>query len=108
MQRIYRETMEEHGDYLKNFLERRLAFLDTVWIDKVDYYTVCFHTEYGSRNFFFQVEQGQIVENPPAYEESFGGYVFAGWYYDEAYTEPFDPERPITADTDVYAKWIEE
>ena len=108
MQRIYRETLEEHGDYLKNFLERRLAFLDTVWIDKVDYCTVCFHTEYGSRNFFYQVEPGKVVENPPSYEESFGGYVFMSWYYDEAYTDPFDPERPITADTDVYAKWIEE
>lgn len=108
MQRIYRDTLEEHGEYLKNFLEKRLAFLDTVWIDRLDYCTVTFYTEYGSRNFYFQVERGKTVEKPPSYEESFDGEVFAGWYYDEACTRPFEAEAPITEDTEVYAKWIAE
>ena len=31
------------------------------------------------------------------------GYTFAGWYYDEAYTQPYDG-APIYADTKLYAK----
>ena len=42
------------------------------------------------------------------YEESFAGLIFDGWYYDEAYTKPFDIERAVTEDMDVYAKWIPE
>ena len=35
------------------------------------------------------------------------GYTFAGWYKDEALTEEFDFNAPVTADVTVYAKWIE-
>lgn len=108
MLRIYRDTLEEHGEYLKDFLEERLAFLDRVWIEQVDFCTVCFCTEYGSRNFYFQVERGKTVENPPTYEESFDGKLFAGWYYDEACTCPFEEARPITENITVYAKWVKE
>ena len=48
------------------------------------------------------------MERLPNYEESFNGLVFAGWYYDEAYTQPFDLEQEITEDTDGYAKWVPE
>ena len=108
MTSIYRETLEEHRDYIKEFLQKRIEFLDTVWIDKADYCTVCLWTEYGSRNFFYSVERGKTLERLPNYEESFNGLVFAGWYYDEAYTQPFDLEQEITEDTDGYAKWVPE
>lgn len=32
------------------------------------------------------------------------GYTFVGWYYDEAFTQPYNNE-PITADTNLYAKY---
>lgn len=35
------------------------------------------------------------------------GYVLA-WFYDEAFTEPFDPEAPITEDLVLYAQWTQE
>lgn len=108
IQKVYRETLEEQVDYVRDFLEDRMEFLDTVWIEKVDYCTVCFRTEYGSRNFFYSVERGKVLERIPGYEESFGGMVFAGWYYDEAYTQPFDIQKEFMEDTDVYAKWISE
>ena len=34
------------------------------------------------------------------------GYLFDGWYVDEAYTTLFDAEAGITANTTVYAKWL--
>jgi M6 family metalloprotease-like protein/uncharacterized repeat protein (TIGR02543 family) len=35
------------------------------------------------------------------------GYTFGGWYLDEAYTKPFDPEKTIESADDftIYAKW---
>lgn len=106
--KVYRETLEEHAEYIREFLVERSIFLKTVWIDKLDYCTVCFRTEYGTRNFFFSVERGGLLERAPTYEESFAGLIFDGWYYDEAYTKPFDIERAVTEDMDVYAKWIPE
>ncbi|MCI9621911.1 MAG: hypothetical protein HFI23_01055 [Lachnospiraceae bacterium] len=108
VQKVYRDTLEEHAEYIKDFLKRRAVFLASVWIDKVDYCTVCFRTEYGTRNLFFSVERGSLLEKIPGYEESFGGMVFDGWYYDEDYTQPLDPQRVITEDIDFYAKWIQE
>ena len=40
------------------------------------------------------------------------GYVFAGWYFDEAFTVEYFSysleKNPITKDTKVYAKWIQD
>ena len=35
------------------------------------------------------------------------GFTFGGWYLDEAYTKPFDPEKAIESADDftIYAKW---
>ncbi len=107
-QKLYRETLEEHAEYIQEFLEERSEFLSKVWIDRLDYCTVCFRTEFGTRNFFFSVERGGFLERAPTYEETFSGLVFDGWYYDEACTKPFDMQRAITEDMDVYAKWIPE
>ena len=30
--------------------------------------------------------------------------IFCGWYYKDT-NEPFDPDRPITEDIEIYAKW---
>lgn len=40
------------------------------------------------------------LENPTR-----SSYSFAGWYTDEAFTEPFDEKTPITDDITLYAKW---
>ena len=34
------------------------------------------------------------------------GATFGGWYTDKAYTKPYNPEVPITENTNLYAKWI--
>lgn len=33
------------------------------------------------------------------------GYVFRGWFEDEAYTTPYVPTERLTTDKDIYAKW---
>ena len=34
------------------------------------------------------------------------GYWFAGWFKDEAFTQPFDVNESLAQDTTIYAKWI--
>ena len=60
----------------------------------------------GSRVYTFNIKgvveySGDGVPLPET--PSKAGYVFAGWYYDEAFTRPYDNQK-ITADTQLYAK----
>ena len=43
--------------------------------------------------------------NPP--EETTTGYDLKGWYCDPEFTIPYDPDKPITKPTKLYAKWVE-
>ena len=63
----------------------------------------------------FDTIEGSVVENvytdinvaitlPEAPTKA--GYLFDGWYVDQAYTTQFDAEAGITANTTVYAKWL--
>ena len=36
------------------------------------------------------------------------GYTFGGWYYDKAFTDPFDPKRPVNEDLKLYGQWIDD
>ena len=36
------------------------------------------------------------------------GHGFGGWYYDEEFKNPYDPEVKLTEDLTLYAKWIPE
>ena len=72
-------------------------------------YTVTFNSNGGSTVASIRVVGGETVEMPenPVRE----GYVFAGWYKDEAFTESFkfgtDGDK-ITKDTTLYAQWLDE
>ena len=45
----------------------------------------------------------QAVEPPKATDDAI---EFGGWYYDEEFEEPFDPEAKITEDITLHAKWV--
>lgn len=47
-----------------------------------------------------------LVEVPPYPVRD--GYVFGGWYRDEACTQPFDFAEPQTGDLTLHARWIDE
>lgn len=34
------------------------------------------------------------------------GYTFDGWYTDDGFTQAFDPQRPVTGDMTIHAKWV--
>lgn len=49
------------------------------------------------------VGKNETATEPTNPEKS--GYIFDGWYVDEAFTEKFDFNTPITKNTTLYAKW---
>ncbi|MBM6871522.1 glycoside hydrolase family 2 TIM barrel-domain containing protein, partial [Pseudoflavonifractor phocaeensis] len=51
------------------------------------------------------VEEGETVAEPAAPEKE--GCTFTGWYTDEACTEAYDFETPVTGDLTLYAGWEE-
>lgn len=57
------------------------------------------------------VTEGQTISDlpEPVWKTADGQFVkvFAGWYSDEALTTEFTSETPVTADTALYAKWVE-
>ena len=68
-------------------------------------YTVNFEGEYGTKPNSQLVSYEQTVNNPGTLESE--GYIFDGWYKDEARTVLWDFETDIiTSDTIIYAKWI--
>ncbi|MBQ9166313.1 MAG: InlB B-repeat-containing protein [Oscillospiraceae bacterium] len=68
-------------------------------------YTVTYHSNGGSEIEAETVEEGLTVTVPevPTCE----GYLFAGWYTDEALTEAYDFAAPVTGNLDLYARWME-
>ena len=58
----------------------------------------------GEQYFEETVEHGSTVCGPDKAPER-DGYLFLGWYADEALETLFDYRAPITSDTTVYAKW---
>ena len=61
----------------------------------------CGGTEIGP----IEVEEGQKATQPE--DPTNGDMVFAGWFEDDAYNEPFDFSTPITKGYTLFAKWDE-
>ncbi len=79
----------------------------TVYAGWLKNYEVAFNTDGGSEVASQTLSEGSYAVKPEAPTKA--GFTFAGWYADEGLTTAFDFERvAITADTTVYAKWINE
>ena len=69
-------------------------------------YTVSYETNGGSSVATATVINGKTAEKPN--DPTRDGYIFVGWYLDNAFTTPFVfGTHPVTADTTVYAQWVE-
>lgn len=70
-----------------------------------DEYVIRFETNGGGRIKNVTVKYGVATKEPAAPEKE--GYVFEGWYTDEALTQKFEFGNPITSNLNLYAKWSE-
>ncbi len=64
---------------------------------------VMFNTQEGSAVPTQAVDVGELAEEPASPTRD--GYVFKGWFTDQACTQPFDFSTPISSDITLWAKW---
>ena len=105
---IYTDTEGVETDVSSNKLSKTYPGLTTLSVvneTEPVQYTVMFHTNGAASIASQTVTSGNTAEEPLAPTKQY--YSFGGWYSDEGLTTPFDFAKPITADTDVYAKWTE-
>lgn len=73
------------------------------YFETLDVYTVTFNTDGGTAVESQPVDHGSKATKPANPTKT--GYTFAGWYTEPAYTNLFDFNTVITANTTLYAKW---
>ena len=105
---IYGGTVQRSIGYIawqnRSAFRTGTAAYNYVWeIIRHVYAEVAFKTNGGSAVESVFVQKGGSVEMPAAPEKE--GYVFAGWYKDEALTESFDFTAAVEESVTLYAKW---
>ena len=68
-------------------------------------YVVTFNLNGKGTNFTQEVYENRTITAPAAPATT--GFVFDGWYTNQACTSAFDFSTPITANTTLYAKWVQ-
>lgn len=78
--------------------------LHALWEKETQLVSVLFDTDGGSAVAPVCTEVGSLIQAPSAPQKE--GYTFLGWYEDAGCMLPFDfAEKPIEADTVLYAQW---
>ena len=68
-------------------------------------YVVTFNLNGKGTNFTQEVYENRTITTPA--NPTTTGFVFDGWYTNQACTSAFDFSTPITANTTLYAKWVQ-
>lgn len=98
-----REITEEK-EYILRYMQARIAFLDRLWIHQESWHLVkaVSQSDYCA---WYAVFDGECLTDLPDFADR-ADPAFLGWYYKDT-GEPFDESRPITADTEIQARWEE-
>jgi hypothetical protein len=86
--------------HIRQYMTDRLAFLDSVWIENIQYYKVLVLLDENSSSVCHAVLPNETIPEFPPYEENWN---ILGWY-DAQTEEPFEITQPIRQDTIVYLK----
>ena len=69
----------------------------------VEYYSVTFSTDKGTAPTPQSVQKGQMAYKPAdPYAE---GFLFGGWYLDQAFSSLYNFNSPVNSNITLYAKW---
>ena len=82
---------------VRDFLEKRMAFLNSCWIQKESFYCVRVYDDYDGSNGEFAVSPGAQIPALPETQPGLEWYVFGT-------EEPFDVAQPIWEDVDIIRK----
>ena len=85
---------------IETWMDQRIAFLDSVWLEEEIWYTVLVDINDGSNVACYAVRPGDPLPQLPDFS-----YVYdaEGWYYRDTDT-PVDQTTPVTEDLDIYCK----
>lgn len=102
----YGETqVAERTEYMRSFLEQRLDYLTSAWLESADYCTVLLDEGDGSEYRHYSVVRGEAfgsLPTPPKLEQ----FEFLGWFYEGTDT-PADPNAPINKPVTIVGRWKE-
>ncbi|MBO5341378.1 MAG: CotH kinase family protein [Lachnospiraceae bacterium] len=97
------EDFEQNVQDIDAFLTQRVAFLDKVWLENMQYYTVRVEVQDGIFYTYYTVPVGERIKDMPTLPER-EGFRFMGWY-DADGDMPFEQTQIIEQDMHIYAKW---
>lgn len=96
------DTLDEHINYIVDFMNQRIKFLDSAWIDGVDYRFVGFFTP--ERKDYYSVRLGESFTDEPNPEcDAANNGEFLGWYDDDG--NKYVSGKVITQNETYTAKW---
>jgi len=101
--RWYPDRKEPVSMDVSDFLTERIDFLNSAWIDDVDYHIVSFDKKDKSKFLYYAIEDGGKIEDIPVLNNN-KGKVFAGWI-DKKSGEKIDDTSIITEDMELEAVW---
>lgn len=99
------QTVFSEAEYICGFMEKRIGFLNNVWLEDAAYHIVKADQGFGGFYAYYAVYPGECLNYLPEFEDT-ELQQFLGWYYTES-NEPFDPEKPINEDIEIHAKWAD-
>lgn len=88
-------------DYMKSFLRERVEFLNSAWIEGVDYCAICLKVS-NSDYLYYAVQSGTNCEELPTPLEL--GILNADGWYNEATGKIFNMSQCVTEDLSLYIK----
>lgn len=78
--------------------------IDDISVTEVfDTYCLTAQPNNGDKSFKVPFVAGELLDTVPAVKKS--GFVFAGWFTDEAFTTPFTYGKMPANDVNIYGKW---
>ena len=93
------DSLDDHALFFKDYLQKRIDFLNGVWLNNEKYYTISI---LGPRYYYYNVRPGQPF--PDLSDLKALDSYFIGFYYENT-TILFDETEPITQDLELVAKW---
>ena len=95
--------LEYEVEYICEYMQNRLEFLNNIWLNNREYVILKMNPGSGYYIGYWNIHHGKILSELPVLKDTVYGR-FDGWYYADT-NEPFDINKPIFEDTEIYAKW---
>jgi hypothetical protein len=91
---------------LKRFLTEHISFLNSAWLDNVNYHTIIVDRDEGKRHLYYCIKAGEKFENQPTQDKIELSDTEA--LFNKETGEKFDFDQPINEDLELYIKSCDE